>query len=163
MSPRVYTRKFDHDEAARLRAAGWTWLAIAKRFGVTPGAVRYAVLPHVRLQNAASRARFQTSGDCCECGAPCSHRSRGPDRCAACAYAAQVINVRPATLRCITCRRWLPDDRFPSDKTNPARRGRHGQCTACQTAARRDYRARNREADRAYQRAYRRRRERSTA
>ena len=36
-------RRFDHDEAVRLRADGWTWAQIAARFGVTVNAVAQAV------------------------------------------------------------------------------------------------------------------------
>jgi hypothetical protein len=43
-------RHFDHDEARRLRAAGWTYKALAARYGVTDGAVRYQCDPAVRAR-----------------------------------------------------------------------------------------------------------------
>lgn len=46
------------------------------------------------------------------------------------------------SLRCVTCREWKPDASFPLNRaTNIVRRGRHKQCRACHTIAKRLYRA----------------------
>lgn len=53
---------------------------------------------------------------------------------------------------------WLRiDDGFPRNRNNIARRGRHKQCTACQTVARTEWRHRNAERQRAYDRERKRR------
>lgn len=45
-------RKFDHDEARRLRAEGWTLQRIADRLGVTRQAVNFVVSDKARETNA---------------------------------------------------------------------------------------------------------------
>lgn len=47
-----------HEEARALRSQGVSISKIARRFGVTPGAVRYAVCPDVR-ERAVERARHR--------------------------------------------------------------------------------------------------------
>lgn len=39
--------------------------------------------------------------------------------------------VRPTTLRCSSCRKWLPDDAFYRDRTAAHRRGRSHVCREC--------------------------------
>lgn len=41
---RTYQRKFDHEEAVRLRKEGATYTELAERYGVTPMTVRRVVL-----------------------------------------------------------------------------------------------------------------------
>ena len=55
-------------------------------------------------------------------------------------YIAEVTSVREDTLKCSSCRMWKPDDAFTSNVSDKHRRGRHNQCTPCQTIARRKYR-----------------------
>ena len=52
-------------------------------------------------------------------------------------------SAAPGSLRCVTCQEWKNDDDFPRNRaTNIVRRGRHKQCRACNTVAKRSYRAR---------------------
>jgi hypothetical protein len=84
------------------------------------------------------------SGICVDCGKEgVALYHRGPDgpRCRVCASLLKADSVRADTLRCVTCRRWLPDSDFPRDRrSRKARRHRHKQCRECNTVARRAYR-----------------------
>jgi hypothetical protein len=141
--PRVYERKFDWDEAARLRERGMPVRVIAAKFGVSAAAVYLALDPALRARDHVRTAQWQRSGTCPECGSPCT---RGY-RCRGCANRAQATSVRPAALHCVTCGEWKPDEAFPRDaaKTNVVRRGRHRQCRPCNTEEKRRYRERNRQ------------------
>jgi hypothetical protein len=44
--------------------------------------------------------------------------------------------VRQTTLRCTSCRGWLPDEAFSPDARQPNRRGRRGSCRSCNAATR---------------------------
>ena len=146
MAGRVYVRKFDRDEARRRVQAGETRKAVAASLGVSVRAVRYATDPRAYAQMLSQKAEYQSSGVCVECAARCSHNpSRPPDRCRACAAEHRRTTVRPSTLLCMTCKRWKRDSAFPHsrDRRLEHRRGRHRQCTTCQTIARTAYRARN--------------------
>ena len=159
--PRVYERKFDWDEARRRYAAGESIADIARRLGVTWMAVGRVVIPGKEAAMAAYHREYQRRGKCDDCGGPMNQvaRNNGSTRCKTCADLAQATSVRPDELRCITCREWKPDEAFPFNRSEGwTRRGRHQQCRACLTVARRNHRQRNREKDNAYQREYRRRR-----
>jgi hypothetical protein len=157
---RVYPRKFDWDEAARLRSEGWTFTQIAHHFGVTVRAVRRAVIPHERASDEARKQLWQKGGVCVDCGTQVSRiRKDDERRCRECEALRQATNVRATELRCGRCREWKPDDEFPFNRTGAkTHRGRHDSCRVCQTVLRADYRRRNREKERAYERAYRRQR-----
>lgn len=142
---RVYERRFDYDEAKRLREEGLTYQQIASRFGVTDSAVYWAVNDGAREAMIARHGEWQRGGTCVDCGSPCSrNRSRRHERCHACASLARATSVRPNELRCRTCHEWKPDEGFPGgERPNGARRGRHGQCRSCLTEAKRAWRERN--------------------
>lgn len=136
-------RTFDYAEAKRLRAAGETYAAIGRRFGVTPEAARLAVRDDVRARALAASAAWQAAGRCPDCGAPATRHSRTWQlRCRDCAVRAQTTSVRETELLCMTCREWKPDAAFARNRTEPQRRGRHDQCTPCNTAAKRAWRQR---------------------
>lgn len=163
MSPRVYVRRFDWDEARARRAAGESYPSIARALGVSETAIQRVCKPEMNARMAAGVREWQRGGVCSDCGKRCSrNRSRVraglPQRCSACHGISMQTTIRPDTLRCGTCKEWKPDDAFPGNRTLPARRGRGRHCTACQTKARRDYRHRHAEQERAYARGYKRRR-----
>ncbi len=138
---RVYERKFDWDDARRLHADGVSYAELGRRFGVTARAVRRVCDEEFRARDAARSAEWMRGGTCPDCGVQTSRTSRADShRCQACAAMALATSVRETTLRCQTCREWKPDDSFPRHKGKIARRGRHKQCTACVTVARRIYR-----------------------
>jgi hypothetical protein len=143
---RVYTRKFDHEEAARLRAEGVPVGEIAKRYGVTKNAIYYATEARWRERALATRKRWQNGGRCIECGGQASRSTKGQrTRCRSCADARKATTVRETTLRCHSCKRWKPDAEFPHNRSAPpARRTRHNFCRICITVAKRQWRERNR-------------------
>jgi predicted transcriptional regulator len=141
--PRVYVRKFDWAEAKRLSVGGWTQKEIAAHFGVTQTAVSLALNPLSRHRAALNSAAYQSGGKCEDCGVPCtrySKRSGKRQRCRKCWNKAQATSVRDEELRCVRCRRWLPDRCFPRDRVESARRGLHSVCRDCQTVIKREYR-----------------------
>ncbi len=78
-----------------------------------------------------------------DCGRIVAHMPTRTGRCKACAYRRMVVTVRPDTLRCYSCRKWKPDEEYPSDTRQLARRGRDGRCRACNTKNRQTYRERH--------------------
>jgi len=163
MTVRVYVHKFDWDDARRRRAAGGTYTALAREYGVHINTVRLACNDVERQKSNARVSAYQRSGICRDCGAAgvvplaLAHGTRN-GRCRPCAAKAAASSVREDTLRCVTCREWKADADFPSNRTETARRGRHTSCRPCLTELKRGWRARNREKDNAYHRDYKRRR-----
>lgn len=136
-------RRFDHDEARRLRAeAGLSVAEIARRMGVTYMSVARVCDARIRATFDARHAEWQRGGVCVDCGGPCSRNStRGVQRCRSCAAAARTLNVRDGELRCERCKEWKPDADFPKG-AKAHRRHRHSLCRSCNTTARREYRDR---------------------
>lgn len=158
--PRVYVRKFDWEEARARHAAGETIVALAREYGVSNTAVRHALFPAERRANAERIAKIQRSGTCPDCGGPSSFNyTSGSHRCRTCDARAKATTAREGELLCCTCKEWKPDEDFPWNRSRTlGRRGRHAQCRCCLTIARREYRHRNPERERAYSRAYKRKR-----
>lgn len=159
---RVYQRAFDHDEAQKLRAEGWTWQALTVHFGVSEAAVRRVCDPKVRERMAANgndwhRAHRQPClGDC---GALVWMTA--PDRtgyCADCVSARRAAEaVRETELLCRKCGEWKPDAEFTDDRRRTRRRGKRTFCRACDTAARRGHRRANQDRERTVDRERKRR------
>lgn len=144
MRNRVYVRKFDWDEARSLYEQGVPKGVIARHLGVTSAAIHYAVDPAVLERMRVHSIEYQKSGRCIDCGGPCSRNpSYGEHRCVSCAGILRRTSVRPTELRCFGCKEWKPDRAFPRSRSEKHRRGRHGFCTPCGTAARRAWRERN--------------------
>jgi hypothetical protein len=141
---RVYRRKFDHEQAQIRHAAGETVTALAREYGVSFQAVKRVVDLRTRARMAEQTRRYLMSGVCVDCGKE-GVSIHGP-RCRACASQLKANSVRADTLRCTTCRRWLPDSDFPRRGANKARRQRHKQCRECNTVARRAYREKHKAA-----------------
>lgn len=141
-------RKFDHEEARRLRRNGLTYPQIARRLGVSSSAVRQVVNNYYRSEEAKRRraewARQNLRAPCVGgCGRLVWTVNDGRSGlCPRCSADARTTTVRPTTLLCGRCREWKPDDDFSRDKSSPARRGRCSECRSCQTAGRRERRAR---------------------
>ena len=151
--PRVYTRKFDYEEARRRHAAGESLASIAAWAGVSVTRIRHVVFPE---EGERARARADAYRWACpDCGAPTTHKG---SRCKTCAALAQATSVRSTELQCVICKEWKPDEDFPHNRAaRSVWRGRHSTCRACQTTTRRERRRRNPDSERAYQREYRRR------
>lgn len=156
MTPRVYERKFDWDEARRLRAQGLSYGEIGRRLGVSATAIQRVCDAAYHARDRARLAAQARRGICVDCGAPASHNySRPVARCKPCADARRP-KVKDGQAYCPTCKTWKPlSDFSPSkQKTN---RGVHGECKSCQAARRQAWREANRERQRAYDRERRRR------
>lgn len=161
----MMARKFDWDEALVLRASGLSWQSVAERCGVSETAVRRILVPGEAERMEAYRANYQRekrphAGVCPDCGGESSQgRYRKGSRCRACDTRHKCKSARDDTLRCSTCRLWLPDDQFPNQQAHvgKSRRGRHAVCRPCQNVARQLNREANRERERVYNRERRRR------
>ena len=157
MSRRQYERRFDWDEARRLYADGLSIRQIALQVGVTWSAVQRVVEPEAYERAAAYSLSRKGKGVCVDCGGPTHESSKyqGSTRCTQCATALRVTSARDGELLCFGCKQWKPDDDFPMNRgSRVARRDRHSYCRSCQTVARREYRHRNIEKQRAYDRQY---------
>lgn len=147
-------RTFDYEEAKRLRATGdFTRKQLADRFGVSVYAIDYATKPQLRDYARGKQLGYRVP--CEDCGAPMHGRYRPSAVCKPCANIRAATSVRPDALRCSTCREWKPDDSFPHNSSEAARRGRHTLCRACTTEQKRAYRRRNPNYERDYVRARR--------
>lgn len=154
---RVYERKFDWDEALRLRdEEGMTLKEIAHRFGVTDGAIDNA-LQTLRDPTYAERkltyhrewSRENQRGPCRGCGEVLVW-TNVPGRaglCPRCTGAERAKDgVRVDELLCRKCGEWKDDDAFrlrPGEQY--ARRGRGPHCRSCENRARQAYRERTKE------------------
>lgn len=140
---RTYERRFDHDEARRLRDEGWTYGALGKRYGVDASAVWQAVNDYNRWPEVVERHNQWMRDNNRElCKGGCGrlvwtlHRDRS-GMCPECSGKARSVTARPGELRCSHCKKWKPDDRFPlARQRRGARRGRHSTCRACQAEVR---------------------------
>ena len=134
MSRLVYERRFDWDEARRLRGEGMAFTQIAERMGVSPAAIYRVVVPGARERINASAASWVMGGICSACGKTgVSRTARDKSRrCVECARKKQATSVREGELLCFGCREWKPDGEFPANRQARARRSRHGFCRGCQ-------------------------------
>lgn len=132
--------RFDWNRACELRAAGLSYAAVALGLGVSPSAVCRVADPD-RLARSRGRVRKWA---CPRCGGP-KTANRGVKLCAACSRRARATSVRPSTLRCSSCRRWLPDDAYTkASREYELRRGRRYECRSCDTVLRQRSRQRRR-------------------
>lgn len=152
---RVYRRRFDHDEARRLRnEEGLSYTALAKRFGVSPTAVQRVCDLDVRTRMEETRRRHLYTA-CSVCGGPASKyvrptspRPDGVVLCTRCAAKENRTRFRYdelgalAAVRCTTCKRWLEPGEFC--RARGKSESLHGSCRACNTAHRRERRLRRR-------------------
>ena len=149
---RTYYRKFDHDVARLRYAMGVNMSQLAREYGVSRTRIKQIV--HQEAGRKAQERAAAYRWPCLDCGKGIKHKN---GRCLQCSTKRRATSVREDELQCTTCQQWKPDDAFPRNRQATARRGRHSQCQACNTIARRDYRHRHREADNAYQREYKKR------
>jgi hypothetical protein len=144
---RVYHRHFDHDEALRLRALGWSYQRIADHAGVSVQAVARVVNPRIRermdsqtLDWARKHLRKPCLGGCDRLVWSQKSRSGYCPRCFSDLRVA--ADVRPEELRCTSCREWKADKEFGRTHGAKARRGCDPECRSCSSARRRRHRQR---------------------
>lgn len=147
---RVYTRKFDHDEARRLHETGESYSALGRRYGVSATAVR-RVCDHEFARCLEERARAFQQSACPGCGAP----TWAGRHCVDCVARART-KVHDGRAYCPACDTWKPVEDF-SPSNGRRRRGVHMECRVCDTARRRRWRQENRERENATTRERRRR------
>jgi hypothetical protein len=167
---RVYRRVFDHDEAQRLHAEGWSYARLAVRYGVSEAAVGRVCNPRTRErmdENSKKhnrRARVPCRGGC---GRLVWMHGRinkmtRTGFCQDCWNASKTAaDERPEELRCTKCREWKQDENFTKEKGRKTRRGLKSQCRGCETIARRENRRKNPERERATDRARKRKKRRN--
>ena len=145
MSGRVYERKFDWDEAKRLRKEGMPLARIGALLGVSYAAIDRVTNPVRYAQMRHSNDVYQCSGTCVDCGATISRNGTKPvARCRPCQARNLTTTVRDETLRCFRCGEWKPDDAFTlsTSRQYEHRRRRIAMCRTCDTRARQAYRLR---------------------
>lgn len=148
MSGRAYERKFDWDEARRLRATGLSYAEIARRLGVSDSAVNRVCNPALMNATALRLSQFFVR-KCHYCGGRAVHNPYSPNahhvpRCRDCFNEQKATSVRDTELHCALCDTWKPDNDFPWSRAAALqRRGRHQTCRACCTRARQEYRERH--------------------
>lgn len=157
-------RRFDWDEARRLRAEGWTLVALAERFSVSRAAIVFATNDAAR-KRAHERVTAKFRMICDDCGGPCSHnfwaRTGRHDRivcqkCAGVRRSEEALLSRmneDGDLACSQCGEYKPMDAFSGNGRGYPR----SECRSCETIRRQAWREANRERDRANDREAKRR------
>lgn len=139
---RVYQRRFDHEEAAKRHHSGESMMSLAREYGVSVTAIERVVKPGKRERMNFYTRRSTMSGVCIDCGK--TGITKRSSRCMECSSRSRITTVRPDTIHCGRCERWLPDDAFRhSEKNTPSHRYRNRRCRECETQARKEYRDRN--------------------
>ncbi len=139
---RAYPRRFDHEECRRLREeTGWSGARLARHFGVSTSRVYQVIDP--RSQERVTRQRAEhIRGMRRPCLGGCGrlvwmHMAGRSGYCVTCSARRRTKGVRPTTLLCSTCDRWLPDEDFHRRSDAINRRHRTNDCRTCSTAHRR--------------------------
>ena len=144
-------RKFDHDEARRLRACGHSYRAIGSMLNVSAQSVMSACDPDYRERSRQSVRNNQPHiGICPSCGGRCTngmasqkYLPNGELRiCIACRKRQRVLNhARDGELKCYDCKVWKEDEAFGSCGDRPTRRNRRLSCRECERNRSRQRRA----------------------
>lgn len=153
-------RRFDHDAARALLAAGFYQKDVAAMLGVSQNAIcRIATEKNTRLVSERAKARYRVP--CSKCGGPCvsaehpSKRGKGsqPPRaiCRSCAGKERRRRFRydemgqVAAVYCPTCKTFKHPEAFGRGITFKDVRpgGFHKSCRNCLTKLRQDYRERH--------------------
>lgn len=158
-------RTFDWDEARARYKRGETLKQIADSYGVSDSAVWRMLKPERLARDRAAAAKWNEKFrvSCETCGDPClsvehpakaPHNPDGRTLCARCRgdekterflfnERGSLVSVRCVMLDCANGERWQSPDNFPRGSRSRHIRegGIHGQCRACLTRARREYRA----------------------
>lgn len=159
---RVYQRKFDWDEARARRAAGESYRALARAYGVSINGMMRACDPRHKQRIDARRDAMQASGVCEHCGkqgiTSAAHRRKtspaadGRVLCMACRSVAKrtrfryengaLVAVQCALVDCAHGERWQPLENFPGGVgyRDVRAKGVHGLCRDCNTRTRRRHR-----------------------
>lgn len=159
---RFYVRRFDHEEARRLRSEGATIRELADRYGVTQAAIHRATTPGAMERDLEAGRRHRAS-TCEECGGyamkitggKAQHNVDGRILCVTCRGRNRreryrfdadgaLIAVRCTSLDCANGERWQPPQNFPKGRPAQDLRdgGIHNCCRSCQTRMRQAFRER---------------------
>lgn len=163
MSPRVYTRRFDHEEALRRLRAGERPIDLAAEYGVSPHMIcEHHLSPEGKARQLAYSKEWRT-GECEYCGEPCmrlvsgkkEHNVDGLQLCLSCRGwtkrerflfddEGELVAVRCSYIDCANGERWQPPENFHGGPRyrDIREKGIHSQCRACNTRSRKDYRER---------------------
>lgn len=145
-------RRFDWDDAGRLRREGHSYAMIGQKLGVTARAVRLALNPTLREMDHLRTTAWSQGGVCPDCGGPAIRVSRNRQhRCRSCSAKAQVTSIQGETALCYTCHEWKPLDAF-SGRSMPGRFV-STECRQCNTRRKARSRALNGDHERAVARA----------
>lgn len=143
--------RFDWEEARRLRAEEkLPFKEIGRRLGVTESAVeRVCNLETLRRSRVKGRSAEERERQRERMTAPCPcgrghYWPYNSTRCRTCADEAQITTVREDSLRCTKCKTWMPDEKFPRNRSQHHRRSRGSECLSCDAARKRESRRRAR-------------------
>lgn len=120
---------------------GMSYRKIGDALGVSDSAI-YLACNEAAYRRSRERVRaWIYAGTCPDCGTPAT-RAGGQSRCRKCAF-ERLSTVRDGSAKCSTCNEWKPLSEF-TKSTNAFRKVR-GECRACGTIRRREWRAKNRD------------------
>ena len=156
-------RRFDWDEANRLRGEGATYAEIGRRLGVTGNAIYLACNSHARARQRKYGAAWKKM-TCEDCGGTCAPNPYHPHarldrmicrKCSSRRRREETLLKRmnhDGDLLCARCGEWRPVETFAMNYGYP-----RWECRYCETTRRRANREANRDRERAYERSRRRR------
>lgn len=123
------TPKFNWFRARELARNGATAPDIAKKMGVSVGAVR-RILNKKSYETTTVQDNYSLNKTCAtdDCNTRISNNSTV---CRPHHLVSLKISVRDTTVKCSACQAWKPDESFPKDARKTARRGRRYWCKAC--------------------------------
>jgi hypothetical protein len=135
-------RKFDWDEARRMRAEGMYYSAIGRALGVSETAVRRALDPAVRQKMHTAVLEWTRKNKRAPCKGGCgtlvwTQTSGRKGYCLTCSGAQRAtVGVGEGVLECAKCGEWKADEEFYSRPTAVVRRGRRTVCKVCDNTGR---------------------------
>lgn len=152
-------RRFDHDAARALLAAGFYQKDVAAMLGVSGHSI-WRIASEKNRINTSERAKTRWRGTCSKCGGPCVSETHPAKRkrptppralCQKCLGISRRQRFRfdelgqVAAVKCETCKEFKHPEAFGAGiKFRDVRpQGFHSCCRACLTKLRQDYRERH--------------------
>lgn len=153
-------RRVDHDKVRAARAEGLTYAAVGERFAISESWAHLICNPdkYERYTKRGMERNRATNLVACEggCGGTAWRTRKTPDGralCTTCRGRENQTRFRRdedgtvVEVRCHNCKKWKPVAEFANNRA--ASEGLHAGCRTCLTEAKRSYRDRNREKERA--------------